>query len=119
MSKIPSLAGVILKGRFSLLNNSNLGVKKKMANKPISHFSRTHYSIIPVFHYSNCERSELTCVRSRDPQEVPPGAYTLLESEVLRFLKADGHLPLQRQVTGKEHRDTAGIIAKNCMETGS
>jgi hypothetical protein len=39
-----------------------------MANKPISHFSSfnivqekiTHYSIIPVFHYSNCERSELT-----------------------------------------------------------
>jgi len=22
-----------------------------------------HYSIIPTFHYSNCERSELTCFR--------------------------------------------------------
>ena len=72
---------LILKGSFSFLNISNLGVKKKMANKPISHFSRTHYSIIPVFHYSNrttlrpfgpelkaeglstgCERSELTCM---------------------------------------------------------
>ena len=45
--------------------------------------------------------------------------YTLLESEELWLLKAGGHLPLQRQVTGKKHRDTAGIIAKNCMETGS
>jgi hypothetical protein len=52
---------LILKGSFSFLNISNLGVKKKMANKLIFHFSSftifqdkiTHYSIIPVFHYSN------------------------------------------------------------------
>ena len=27
---------------------------------PTLHYPRTHYSNIPVFHHSNCERSELT-----------------------------------------------------------
>ena len=27
--------------------------------------TKTQYSIIPQFHYSNCERSELTCVYSQ------------------------------------------------------
>jgi hypothetical protein len=27
---------------------------------PTLHYPRTHYSYIPVFHHSNCERSELT-----------------------------------------------------------
>ncbi len=35
-------------------------VKTDFANKPMSHFARTHYSSIPVFQYSNCERSELS-----------------------------------------------------------
>jgi len=69
MSKIPSLAGLVLKGSISFLIVSNLIIKKKILNNPKSHFSSfnivqdkiTHYSIIPVFHYSNCERSELTC----------------------------------------------------------
>ncbi len=29
---------------------------------PTLHYPRTHYSTIPVFHHSNCERSELTCI---------------------------------------------------------
>jgi hypothetical protein len=29
---------------------------------PILHYPRTHYSTIPVFHHSSCERSELTCI---------------------------------------------------------
>jgi hypothetical protein len=28
---------------------------------PTLHYPRTHYSTIPLFHHSNCERSELTC----------------------------------------------------------
>jgi hypothetical protein len=40
---------LILKEFFEYLNSSNLGVKKKVANKPISQFSRTQYSNIPVF----------------------------------------------------------------------
>jgi len=28
---------------------------------PTLHCPSTHYSNFPVFHYSNCERSELTC----------------------------------------------------------
>jgi hypothetical protein len=27
---------------------------------PTLHYPKTHYSITPVFHHSNCERSELT-----------------------------------------------------------
>jgi hypothetical protein len=29
-------------------------------NNPNSYFPRPHYSRTPLFHYSNCERSELT-----------------------------------------------------------
>jgi len=29
---------------------------------PTLHQPRTHYSTIPLFHHSNCERSELTCI---------------------------------------------------------
>jgi hypothetical protein len=32
------------------------------AINPTLHYPRTHYSTIPLFHHSNCERSELTCV---------------------------------------------------------
>jgi len=28
--------------------------------------ARTHYPTIPVFHHSNCERSELTCAQGSD-----------------------------------------------------
>ena len=35
-------------------------VKRTFANNPIYHLPKTHYSIIPFFHYSNCERSELS-----------------------------------------------------------
>jgi hypothetical protein len=27
---------------------------------PTLHYPKTHYSTIPLFHHSNCERSELT-----------------------------------------------------------
>jgi hypothetical protein len=30
------------------------------AINPTLHYPRTHYSTFPVFHHSNCERSELT-----------------------------------------------------------
>ncbi len=33
----------------------NVDFKENFPNKPLPYFSRTHYSIIPVFHYSNCE----------------------------------------------------------------
>jgi len=38
----------------------DLPVKRGFDSSPLSHFSRTHYSTIPLFHHSNCERSELT-----------------------------------------------------------
>jgi len=44
---------LVLKGSFSFLIVSSLIVKKKIPNNPKSHFSRTQYSIIPLFHYSN------------------------------------------------------------------
>jgi hypothetical protein len=28
---------------------------------PTLHYPRAHYSTFPLFHHSNCERSELTC----------------------------------------------------------
>jgi hypothetical protein len=31
-----------------------------IANKPFSHFTKTHYSSIPLFQHSSCERSELS-----------------------------------------------------------
>ncbi len=37
-----------------------LHVNLNFPNKSLPHFSKTQYSIIPVFHYSNCERSELS-----------------------------------------------------------
>ena len=37
-----------------------LNVKNSFAIRPNFHFPRTHYSGIPVFHHSNCERSEQT-----------------------------------------------------------
>ena len=40
----------------------DLPVKRGFDSTPLSHFSRTHYSTIPLFQHSNCERSELTCV---------------------------------------------------------
>ena len=48
---------LIFKGSYTFIN---LPVKRDFANKPLSHFPRTHYSIIPVFQHSNCERSELS-----------------------------------------------------------
>jgi hypothetical protein len=51
-SKIPSLAGLFLRGNISiinfLVNPAHSGI-----NKPLFQFARTHYSIIPVFHHSN------------------------------------------------------------------
>ena len=49
---------LIFKGKYTFIN---LPVKRDFANKPLSHFPRTHCSIIPLFQHSNCERSELTC----------------------------------------------------------
>jgi hypothetical protein len=34
--------------------------------KPSSHYPRTHCSDIPVFHHSNCERSELRAAQSKE-----------------------------------------------------
>ncbi len=50
------------------LRRINLPGKSDFANlspcprqvQPLFHFPITHYSIIPVFQYSNCERSELS-----------------------------------------------------------
>ncbi len=35
---------------------------------PLFHFPITHYSIIPIFQYSNCERSELSSIILRQNQ---------------------------------------------------
>ena len=48
---------LVFKGSYTFFNSQ---VKRDFANKPLSHFPRTHYSIIPLFHYSNGERSELS-----------------------------------------------------------
>ena len=32
---------------------------------PTLHYPRTHYSTIPLFHHSICERSELACIGFR------------------------------------------------------
>jgi len=61
---------LVLKGNF-FLNVSSMIVKKEIPNNQKSHFSSfnivqykiTNYSIIPLFHYSNCERSELSSSR--------------------------------------------------------
>ena len=42
------------------MNTFQFLVKRSVVNIPLLHFSRTHYSIVPVFQYSNCERSELS-----------------------------------------------------------
>jgi len=34
------------------------------------HYPRTHYSTIPLFHHSNYERSELTCILN-SPYRIP------------------------------------------------
>ena len=73
------------------MNIGNLGVKKKMANKPISHFSKTHYSIIPVFHYSNCERSELSSVDDGDVAQ--------LGERYVRNVQVGGSNPLISTIT--------------------
>ncbi len=52
------------------LRRINLPIKSDFANPspcprqvhPLFHFPITHYSIIPVFQYSNCERSELSSI---------------------------------------------------------
>ena len=45
----------------------NFPVKRNLTNKPLPHFLKNpclptgrHYSIIPIFQYSNCGRSELS-----------------------------------------------------------
>ena len=48
---------LLFKGNYTVIN---FPVKRDLANRPPSHFPRTHYSIIPVFQHSNCERSELS-----------------------------------------------------------
>jgi len=74
-SKIPSLAGLVLKGSFSFINILNFPVNMSFTNNPLYHFPITQYSLrgvgyepeatIPLFHYSpRCfsgdERSELS-----------------------------------------------------------
>ncbi len=44
---------LILKEFFEYSDNSNLGVHKKIANEPISRFSRTQYSNIPIVSEAN------------------------------------------------------------------
>jgi hypothetical protein len=50
---------LILKGSYSLISFMNFSVKRNSTINPMFHFTRTQYSIIPLFHQSNCERSEL------------------------------------------------------------
>jgi hypothetical protein len=47
-SKIPSLAGLFLKGNISLIN-SLVNLAYSGSNKSLSRFPKNHYSIIPVF----------------------------------------------------------------------
>jgi len=52
-SKIPSLAGLILKGSFSFIYILNFPVNMNFTNKPLYHFPITQYSTIPLFQHSN------------------------------------------------------------------
>ena len=51
---------LILKGSNSFIKIIVLPVKRNDHNNPLSQFPRTHYSSIPTFQHSNCERSELS-----------------------------------------------------------
>ena len=51
---------LVSKGIVLFMDFFNYPVKIDFINNPFFHFSKTHYSIIPVFQHSNCERSELT-----------------------------------------------------------
>jgi hypothetical protein len=77
---------LIQKRSFSSSIITNFHVKKNFASKPMSHFTKTHYSIIPVFQHSNCERSELSS--SSHPGRSKPGVWdfnldTLRELEMM------------------------------------
>jgi len=55
----------------------NFPVKRNLTNKPLPHFIKNpclptgrHYSIIPIFQYSNCERSELSSIGVADDEEI-------------------------------------------------
>ena len=57
--------------------------------------ARTHYSTIPVFHHSNCERSELTCYitgqdcgqAKKDWVRVPGSGFRIQCSKLIPFAK--------------------------------
>ena len=53
---------LVIESTLLLSEYSHFFVKGNVVSIPLSHFPRTHYSIIPVVHYSNCERSELSSV---------------------------------------------------------
>ena len=53
---------LVSKGILLAIDCFGYPVKIDFINIPLPHFPKTHYSIIPAFQYSNCERSELTCV---------------------------------------------------------
>jgi len=50
---------VASKGIFIVYGFLTNSVEINFFNNPLFHFPKTHYSIIPVFQYSNCEQSEL------------------------------------------------------------
>jgi len=53
--------GMLVSKDISYLHDMNtFHVKWDFSNRPLSHFPRTHCSIIPLFHHSNYERSELS-----------------------------------------------------------
>jgi hypothetical protein len=45
---------LVSKGIFFIYGFLNYSVKIHFINNPLSHLSITHYSIIPLLHYSNC-----------------------------------------------------------------
>ena len=61
---------MVFKGIFSFIKilnflvnrdfTNNLCLRADTHNQALYHFPITQYSIIPLFHYSNCERSELS-----------------------------------------------------------
>ncbi len=51
---------LVSKGIFIIYVFFNYPVEINFFNNPLFHFPKTHYSIIPVFQYSNCERSDLS-----------------------------------------------------------
>jgi hypothetical protein len=48
-------------GMLECWNVGMLGVRAEINHFNCKKLLQTHYSITPSFHYSNCERSKLTC----------------------------------------------------------